>query len=82
MPDGAVSGCTFETVTIDVPEYLKWLQARFIALGGKIVRRHVQHLVEIIEGRQGVTEEGAVSESLSRFDSRWKLKKIINRDDR
>ncbi|KAF7761405.1 hypothetical protein Agabi119p4_9397 [Agaricus bisporus var. burnettii] len=58
LPDGAVSGCTFETVTIDVPEYLKWLQARFIALGGKIVRRHVQHLVEIIEGRQGMTEEG------------------------
>lgn len=50
LPPNAISGCTFNTVTIDTPIYLNWLFTRFIGRGGRTVRGHVQHLSQIIEG--------------------------------
>ncbi|XP_006463709.1 hypothetical protein AGABI2DRAFT_208623 [Agaricus bisporus var. bisporus H97] len=50
LPPKAISGCTFNTVTIDTPIYLNWLFTRFIGRGGRTVRGHVQHLSQIIEG--------------------------------
>ncbi|KXN81881.1 D-amino-acid oxidase [Leucoagaricus sp. SymC.cos] len=50
LPPRALSGCTFHTVSIDTPIYLNWLFTRFIGLGGRTVRGHVQHLGQITEG--------------------------------
>ena len=45
----AVSGFTFETVTIDVPKYLNYLLTRFLEKGGTLIRGHVQHIDQILE---------------------------------
>ncbi|KAJ3565234.1 hypothetical protein NP233_g7761 [Leucocoprinus birnbaumii] len=50
LPSGAVSGCTIQILSIDTPVYLDWLFKRFISLGGRTVRSHIQHLGQIIEG--------------------------------
>lgn len=43
-------GASFETVTIDVPVFLNYLFARFLARGGEFIRASVQHISQIIEG--------------------------------
>ena len=47
----AKCGYEFDTVTIDVPQYLPYLSARFLALrlGGRITRGHVQHIDQVLE---------------------------------
>ncbi|KAJ3570456.1 hypothetical protein NP233_g4390 [Leucocoprinus birnbaumii] len=47
---GITRGVEFETLTIDVPVYLPYLQARFLAKGGTISRAAVQHINQILEG--------------------------------
>lgn len=47
---GIVRGVEFETLTIDVPIYLHYLQARFLAKGGTISRGSVQHISQVLEG--------------------------------
>ena len=49
---------TFSTVTIDTPVYLNYLFARFLSAGGAVVRGHVQHIAEIIEGGPRVVARG------------------------
>lgn len=50
LKTGVVRGVEFETLTIDVPLYLGYLQARFLAKGGTISRGTVQHINQILEG--------------------------------
>ncbi|KAF8804606.1 D-aspartate oxidase [Phlegmacium glaucopus] len=45
----AVSGFSFETVTIDVPNYLNYLLTLFLEKGGTLIRGHVQHIDEVLE---------------------------------
>ncbi len=40
----------FDTLTIDVPIYLSYLQARFLAKGGSFSYGAVQHIDQILEG--------------------------------
>lgn len=47
---GGARGVEFETLTIDVPIYLQYLQARFLSKGGAISRGTVQHIDQILEG--------------------------------
>ncbi|KAF9442840.1 D-aspartate oxidase, partial [Macrolepiota fuliginosa MF-IS2] len=54
LPPSAHSGCTFHTISIDTPIYLNWLFMRFVGLGGRTVRGHVQHLSQIVEGGIGI----------------------------
>ncbi|KAF9566532.1 D-aspartate oxidase [Agrocybe pediades] len=46
---GALSGCTFTTVTIDVPVYLNYLLMRFLAVGGRVLRGSLQHIYPLLE---------------------------------
>jgi len=48
--DGAKTGCTFTTFTIDTPVYCNYLLSRFFARGGTIVRASVQHIDQIAQG--------------------------------
>jgi len=48
--EGAVLAASFRTVTIDVPAYLPYLLARFLAKGGSIVRNSLQHISQVLEG--------------------------------
>lgn len=47
---GGTRGVEFETLTIDVPMYLQYLQARFLSKGGAIYRGTVQHIDQILQG--------------------------------
>jgi len=51
---GLIKGTTvataFTTVCIDTPMYLSYLMARFLANGGIITRRSLQHISEVLEG--------------------------------
>ncbi|KAH6909425.1 D-amino-acid oxidase [Coprinopsis sp. MPI-PUGE-AT-0042] len=49
LVDGAVTGETFKTVTIDIHNYLNYLLSKFLSRGGKTVRGSVQHLSQIAE---------------------------------
>lgn len=40
----------FQTLTIDVPVYLNYIQARFLAKGGTVTRASIQHIDQILEG--------------------------------
>ena len=60
----AVSGFTFDTVTIDVPKYLNYLLARFLEKGGNVIRGCVQHIDQVLEAgsvpfKKGVSTEGS-----------------------
>ncbi|THH29705.1 hypothetical protein EUX98_g4484 [Antrodiella citrinella] len=48
--DGAKTGASFTTVTIDTPVYCNYLLSRFLARGGTIVRASVQHISQIAQG--------------------------------
>lgn len=48
--DGAKTGATFNTLTIDTPVYLNYLLSRFLSRGGTVSRASVQHLSQIAEG--------------------------------
>ncbi|KAF9486249.1 nucleotide-binding domain-containing protein [Pholiota conissans] len=45
----AKCGYSFETVTIDVPQYLNYLFSRFLSKGGRVTRAHVQHISQVLE---------------------------------
>ncbi|KAF8265939.1 D-amino-acid oxidase [Lactarius quietus] len=46
----AVSAVSFSALNINTPAYLPYLLARFLGLGGRIVRASVQHIVQVLEG--------------------------------
>ncbi|KAF8271887.1 D-amino-acid oxidase [Lactarius quietus] len=46
----AVSAVSFSTLNIYPTVYLPYLLARFLGLGGRIVRASVQHIVQVLEG--------------------------------
>jgi len=46
----AVSAVSFSTLNINTPAYLPYLLARFLSLGGRIVRASVQHISQVLEG--------------------------------
>ncbi|KAH8102276.1 D-amino-acid oxidase [Cristinia sonorae] len=48
--EGAKTGASFTTLTIDTPVYCNYLVSRFLARGGTIVRAPVQHVSQIAEG--------------------------------
>ena len=48
--EGTVLGTSFTTVTIDIPAYLSYLLARFLAKGGSIIRSSLQHISQVLEG--------------------------------
>ncbi|KAI0938425.1 hypothetical protein AcV5_000111 [Taiwanofungus camphoratus] len=50
LVNGAKTGVSFTTVTIDTPVYLNYLMSRFLAHGGNIVRGAVQHVSQVVEG--------------------------------
>jgi len=61
-PTNAVHGIAFTTLTIDTPVYLTYLMSRFLAGGGTVVRRHVQHIDQLAEnGVDAFNREGAGS---------------------
>lgn len=45
-----ICGISFTTFTIDSPRYLNYLLARFLAVGGTIVRGSISHIDQIVEG--------------------------------
>jgi glycine/D-amino acid oxidase-like deaminating enzyme len=47
--DGAASGFSFKTVTINVVKYLRWLLLQFESLGGKTVVSDVKHIKELAQ---------------------------------
>lgn len=46
---GANYGYSFQTVTIDVPVYLKYLTKRVVEAGVVLTRGHVQHIDQVLE---------------------------------
>ncbi|KAG2228243.1 hypothetical protein INT45_011035 [Circinella minor] len=53
LPEGSCKGYTFETYTLSVPKYLKWLVEQVTKLGGKVQRVHaIDSLQEVIESSQ------------------------------
>ncbi|TFK41511.1 D-aspartate oxidase [Crucibulum laeve] len=55
---GAVEGVSFDTITVDIPVYLNYLMARFLAGGGSVVRGAVQHINQVIEGGVSLFSNG------------------------
>jgi D-amino-acid oxidase len=49
LPEGAVCGVKFTTLTIDTPVFLSWLSSRFLAAGGTLIRGSVQHISQLAE---------------------------------
>ena len=62
FPD-AVTGFSFETVTVDVPKYLNHLLTRFLEKGGKLIRGHVQHIDQVLEAGSAPFKNHASSDS-------------------
>jgi glycine/D-amino acid oxidase-like deaminating enzyme len=54
LDDGMAFGYEYDTVTINVGKYLKWLLNHFQSLGGRLLTRHVAHIDELISGPQSV----------------------------
>lgn len=54
LVDGTNSGVSFTTFTIDTPIYLNYLLSRFLVAGGSVVRGHIQHIDQVIEGGSSV----------------------------
>ena len=50
LVEGAVVGTFFTTVSINIPTYLPYLLARFLAKGGTIIRSSLQHISQVLEG--------------------------------
>ena len=67
LPPSAITGCTFQTLSIDTPIYLNWLFTRFIGLGGRTVRGHVQHLGQITEGGIGIFGDHYTAKAVARY---------------
>ncbi|KAG6867768.1 hypothetical protein C0993_011361 [Termitomyces sp. T159_Od127] len=53
LPFNATVGVSFNTVTIDTPNYLTYLARRFTEAGGVIIRASVQHIKQVLEGGTG-----------------------------
>ncbi|KAJ3125186.1 hypothetical protein HK101_005974, partial [Irineochytrium annulatum] len=49
LPPGKNFGITFETVTMNVPKYLKWLLSRFRSSGGELIHNHLSHISEAFD---------------------------------
>ncbi|KAI6012980.1 hypothetical protein EDC04DRAFT_2579722 [Pisolithus marmoratus] len=47
---GTTQGWTFTTLTVYPPVYLNWLLGRFLANRGNIVRAHLQHISQAMDG--------------------------------
>ncbi|PAV20663.1 D-amino-acid oxidase [Pyrrhoderma noxium] len=58
---GAVSGVSFNTLTIDMPVYLLYLLRKFQEGGGKIVRAAIHHIAQLAEGTYS---EGVVPKAI------------------
>lgn len=67
LPPNAIAGCTFQTLSIDTPIYLNWLFTRFIGLGGRTVRGHVQHLGQITEGGIGIFCDRYTAKAVAKY---------------
>ncbi|KAI7884234.1 FAD dependent oxidoreductase [Lichtheimia hyalospora FSU 10163] len=53
LPAGAKSGYTFDSYTLSVPKYLKWLVGQITTLGGRVLRDHrVGSLQEVVDRYQ------------------------------
>jgi glycine/D-amino acid oxidase-like deaminating enzyme len=50
LVEGTVLAASFTTVSIDIPAYLPYLLARFLARGGSIIRSSLQHISQVLEG--------------------------------
>ncbi|KAG8815673.1 hypothetical protein FRC20_002983 [Serendipita sp. 405] len=60
LPSFAKSGCKFETITIDTPNYLLHLMKTFKSKGGNVVRACVQHISQVVDGGFGLPKPDAV----------------------
>ncbi|KAG8808716.1 hypothetical protein FRC17_003816 [Serendipita sp. 399] len=60
LPSFAKSGCKFETITIDTPNYLLHLMNTFKSKGGNVVRACVQHISQVADGGFWVPKPDAV----------------------
>ncbi|KAI9317392.1 hypothetical protein BX666DRAFT_2120963 [Dichotomocladium elegans] len=50
LPEGAQSGYTFDTWTLSVPAYLKWLVGQITELGGRVLRENrVDSIQQVVE---------------------------------
>ncbi|HET6762792.1 MAG TPA: FAD-dependent oxidoreductase, partial [Longimicrobiaceae bacterium] len=47
LPDGYTAGWEMEVPFIETPVYMRWLERRFLALGGEIERRFVESLEDV-----------------------------------
>lgn len=48
LPDGYVDGHVAEVPLIETPVHMQWLMGRFLALGGKLSRRELRYLEDIL----------------------------------
>jgi glycine/D-amino acid oxidase-like deaminating enzyme len=60
LPSYAKSGSKFQTITIDVPNYLVYLMDTFKQIGGKVVRASVQHVSQLLDGGFGTSAPDTV----------------------
>lgn len=60
LPPKAKTGATFQTITIDVPNYLLYLLEVFQKKGGRVIRASVQHIQQLIDGGFGTGKPDAV----------------------
>lgn len=56
----AKSGSSFETLTIDSPNYLSYLFNKFKSQGGKYVKASVQHISQLVDGAFGTSAPDVV----------------------
>ncbi|PPQ74276.1 hypothetical protein CVT26_003900 [Gymnopilus dilepis] len=54
LPAGIHTGFSFESVTIDVPVYLKYLLQQFLAKGGSVDLKQIEHIDKLLDGPDAV----------------------------
>ncbi|KAJ2545963.1 hypothetical protein IWW35_005220 [Coemansia sp. RSA 1878] len=46
LPENVMYGVQYSTLLIDVPKYLNYLSTRFKSLGGTVVKKHIDHILD------------------------------------
>lgn len=53
LPHGYDSGNLFDSMCINVPQYLSWMQQQLLDRGAEFNRKHVQHINEVADCHSG-----------------------------
>ncbi|RKO91634.1 hypothetical protein BDK51DRAFT_6290, partial [Blyttiomyces helicus] len=48
LPENTACGIAYQTISFNVPKFMRFLQTRFLQMGGRIEKRDVAHIDDIV----------------------------------